>query len=363
MFKEQKFNLPNKYSPDKPTDFSVGEKEKRKKTALERVKKAINVFMAFGFISLSPGIFETKFQPDKTPSPEAYVTLLGEKDFDRQEMLKEKVDYIIKEYSSEAITRLMFANDFGQLNLKRNPAEPNISGFEQLGLRNEDLKKIWNEDYYPKDSINKNLKSVAYLNEVRPMRSVNQKYSETGEAAAVADNLIEDKISIFRDKERYLKISSKNNIFEMVNTLDFHFSHDLGHINDWTGNNKLTPGERLDFLYEVSRAKVDPNSLCEDIPSSKYVKTINNKDPQIEKYFKAAEYWAVLCGFFLNFPEEFEDIATAEEKQLINKWLLRGNSYDAVEANKKRITAKKRLFGNPRVKPHENKNILSAKRK
>ena len=169
---------------------------------------------------------------------------------------------------------------------------------------------MWSESFYPKGTIVGNLQEVKFHREEKQTNQYGFFHTNVGEV-----NKFTDVINFFIKNEK--EYPSKK---DFVDTLDWYFSHELAHINDWANNNNLSPEERVQFLYEVTEAFDAPDSF-RDIFG--YVAEIKDTDTQMEKYAKVVEYWAVVCEYYLTFSDDvsFEKEHPTEHK-LIKKWLL-----------------------------------------
>ncbi len=96
---------------------------------------------------------------------------------------------------------------------------------------------------------------------------------------------------------------SANEIFGIL-------AHELGHANDWSGDNEMNREEKMDLLLHVGDRLDD-----EDRYYSSYVEAIQNDDEQRERYLKASEYWAEICEAYFSDPGNmnYTDYALVEE--------------------------------------------------
>jgi len=73
--------------------------------------------------------------------------------------------------------------------------------------------------------------------------------------------------------------------------------HEIAHANDWVRSKNLSVLERANMLLEVT-ARLESG----DRYLSTYVESINNEDKSLEKYLKAAEYWAEISSIYFTQP-------------------------------------------------------------
>lgn len=237
-----------------------------------------------------------------------------EKNISQEELdsleLEEKINYLIEELHSHVFIKMISSNEKNKEDYSQNPQ---INGFEKKGINNNIFKKLWNEKYYPKGTIVGQLKEIKY--EDSPSKS---SYTD-GENSASVDFYENDVITFYGTKHKHLEnVPLKHK----VDVLDMIFSHELGHINDWVGKNNLSLSERINFLHDITKAFSKEGSF-RDIGG--YINGVSHKKEKLEKYIKVSEYWAVLCEYYLTFPDIFEANTSLEEKKLINKWFVSEN--------------------------------------
>ena len=114
-------------------------------------------------------------------------------------------------------------------------------------------------------------------------------------------------------------------------------SHEAGHMVAGDFSNSMTQEQRIDFFYDIAHVYHSSN-IRETITSKDYVDQINAQDEKSQNYLVISEYWAILCESYLNRPEEFFALASQQEKELIQKWLLKekGQNFDPKAARDKR---------------------------
>ena len=77
--------------------------------------------------------------------------------------------------------------------------------------------------------------------------------------------------------------------------------HELGHANDWENDSQLSPEERVALLLAVNNRVQSAERYM-----SYYVESIRNKEPELERYLKAKEYWAEICQAYFDNPEHMD---------------------------------------------------------
>jgi hypothetical protein len=296
-----------------------------KKTIFERVEKSLKIFMAMGIVVLgADSIFESRLVKGYTP--DHYIKYCGIENELQQKDLKLKLIELEKHFSPQFLSNLESLIEKINHNSREITSTPKIEGFENVGLGNEEMATLWNENNYPAGTINGKIGKIGYQN----ISKKNTKEYHMGgmKAAEVAPAENDIKFLGLKNKEH----SSKK---DFVGTLDWYFSHELGHINDWVHGNEFKPEERVDFILEVTSAFDKPDSFRDRMG---YINSINNPNPHLEKYCKVVEYWAVLCECYLTFPDLAAISFSPEERNLIEKWFLgkNGQKFNPKDALAKR---------------------------
>jgi hypothetical protein len=313
--------------------------ESKKEKAKKYIEKMIRVFLAAGFITFSHASVERRFQEIIGKDYKAYTEYIGETDEDKREMLEEKASYLEDKYSPEIMSFLIFAHEESQKRKKEITGYPKIEGFEQMRIENDQLKKLWDPKNYPSGTILGNVAKIKFINKVVGANEINKDYEmEERQATASAEGVKEDNIYFYKAKG----MNEFGAALELIGALDWAFAHELGHLNDWDASNHLTPEQRLEFFYELSKIFGKSDSLNKELAQSADVRSIGEDTP-IKEYIKLKEYWAVLCNNYLTFPEQFFSVASPDEARLIKKWLLKGEEFDVEAAQEERKQIKESI--------------------
>jgi hypothetical protein len=300
-----------------------------KEQSLRKVSKIMAAFVVAGIITFGPGTegFKNIAAPS---SPEKYIEYVEKQpgaDEVKAEMLRGKLKFLEEKFSSRIIDYLMMGDRAAKENNQNIPSQPIISGFDKVGINNKDMGTLWSKKFYPVGAIENNIASINYLGN----RAGNvPDYNIGGEAAAGARDF-SDVVYFHNDG---LQIESKKDLQDKIGSLDWHFTHELGHNTDWANQNKLTPVERVEFLHDIAKAFEKPGSFRDPLG---YIDSINNPDKHKENYYKVREYWASLCEQYLSFPELSKDYLSKDETGLIKKWLEREDKeFNPIKAEKEK---------------------------
>jgi hypothetical protein len=306
-------------------NFSNPEKEAKKK-----IGKIVTAFVTAGIMTLGPGnkmIEEIMHGSSSKDYVEYSRSYTGGNEME-EEALREKLNFLEDKFSSAAINTLALSNQSEKKKAENEPARVVVSGFEKVGVDDRDLENLWSQNFYPAGIIENNVSEIEFLE--KNSKNV-EGYNIEGNMAASAGGFSE-KISFYASDNAYKNMG----IEERIKTLDWHFSHELGHSADWKNNNNLNPVERAEFLYEVAKTFEKPGSFRDVLG---YIDSINNPDKQKENYYKVTEYWAELCQTYLTFPDliKEEGVLSAEEVALVKKWMQKEDKeFDPLEAKKKK---------------------------
>lgn len=285
-------------------------KSEEKSRILNKINKAVRVFVATGVLTMgAQPMLENKFIEGY--NTESYVTYSGEDNEIQQEKMRENLQYLENKYSTGVVSFLNSADKEAKEKGMEINRVPKVIGFEKLNIDNDELKNLWSENFYPKGTINGEISEINYLDKTQ----LNvEEYNIKGEKAA--GTVRQTKIIDFS------KTTDYGNKTETLEALDWYFSHELGHLNDWSSKINLTSLERVEFLKEVTELFEEEDSFRD---TAGYIDSINNPDKYKELYCKVTEYWATLCEYYLSFSEGSK-IMSEKELSLIKKWLLRGEN-------------------------------------
>jgi hypothetical protein len=300
-----------------------------KEQSFQKAKKIISALIVAGIVTFGPGVegFKSITAPS---SPDKYITYVEKQsgaDEVKAEMMRGKLKFLEEKFSPHVTDYLMKADAAAKENSKNMPEKPVIAGFEKAGIDEKDLGELWSKKHYPVGAIEGNVSSVKYLG--TQTKNVSD-YNIAGQAAASAEDFT-DSIAFHDDG---IKVETKKDLLDRIESLDWHFSHELGHNVDWVNQNKLDPADRAEFLHDVAQAFEKPGSFRDPMG---YINSINNPDKQKENYYKVREYWATLCEEYLSFPELAKDYFSKDELVLVKKWLEREDkNFDPVKAEQGR---------------------------
>lgn len=294
-----------------------------------RIKKMARIIMAAGILTLGVGSYKfiAEGSESELQTPQKYVEYVennyGKIDETKKQDLVQKLEYLSQKFSPYIVQHLFESDKLRADSKMKIPTKPKVQGFENLGLDNSRLKELWSEKYYPNKTIEGNIDKIELKSEIKKVSSgykserilAEQTHSFTNEVLFFADP------------------SCKNNqesAKETVSSLDWTFSHALGHKNDFIQNNHLTTAERVEFLFEVTGAFEKPGSYRDILGN---IESMHDPEKQKENFYKVREYWAEIAQYYLTFPESIGSRLSPKEIALIEKWLLKNDAnFNAAKA-------------------------------
>lgn len=273
---------------------------------LDKINKAVKIFVATGVLTMgSQPMLENKII--EGCSAQSYIEYSGEDNEVQQEKIREGLEYLEGKYSKSIVSFLSVADEEAKDKKNSVNQSPEIVGFDKLNISDYDLKNLWSEEFYPKGTINGEISEIKYLDK---SHSNVEDYNIKGEKGAGTTR---------KDKSvEFTKADNYGNKSETLRALDWYFSHETGHLNDWSSKINLTSAERVQFLIDVTNSFEKEGSF-RDVMG--YIDSINNPIKHKELYYKVSEYWATLCEYYLSFSDS-NKILSEEEINLLKKWLL-----------------------------------------
>lgn len=298
------FNVDNKVMNfEKPTTSTEQES-----TLLKRLATMKHLRMLVGGLTVGAAFLLSEREVDKRNNivdkinneqnltPERKAELLTETEY-----LSEQFSDNIQFYLGEADKRADQERDESH-----KPVE--MIGFEEEGLNTDILREVWSEKYYPKGTILGQVEEVNYTRSTLVLSHYGM-----GNEATASTMEGEDVIKIHRlEDDGYTNPETY-----FMEAGDWSFSHELGHINDWTNNNTLSTDQRVEFLYEVTKHFNEPNSFQGVL---NYARRIHNDNKQKENYYRVREFWAELTETYFTFPEILKK-EDSEGYKLVEKWM------------------------------------------
>jgi len=306
----------------------------KKNRAWESAKKKLRILATVGMMSVPwagwAGL-ETLKALD-CMEPDEYIELV-EKDRELNEEeerdLAEKLNYLVDEYDTRVLKILERSSE--KAKESKEGEAPEIEGFEIFGISNKDLGDLWNEENYPKGTLKGNIEKIKFVVASEKISSYGYYHGEA-EAAGKAESSTNE-LTLMGSSET-LEESEK----KIKGNLDWHFSHELGHLNDWDAAQNLSLEERAEFLYEVTQALNKPDSFRDALG---YLDSFKGSGAGF-KYKKTSEYWGILCEYYFTFPEILAE--HAKEYTLVEKWIKRmDKDFDPVKARDRRKETLKEL--------------------
>jgi hypothetical protein len=316
-------------SIESPKFEKIDKKTERK----EEMKKKIRAMTAWGVITLSSfgalTLFTRKEDGQKY-KPKAIIADIEKKqllsEFEKAELSK-KLEYLKKNFSDNIFSQLQKSVEANKESISK-PIE--IKGFEKIGLRNEDLQKLWSEKYYPKGWLDDEISDIEYRNEEFTEKNMDYGRDKKAQYAGTNRQNMEGKSEI-----RFYASNPKDyeSMKDFIETLDWHFSHESSHANDWEGESRMDYKKRVDFLYEVSQNCFKEDAFRDILG---YVDSIKNKDKNKENYYKVREYWGACCEDYFTFPEILKQ-GNPREFEMVDKYVkMEDPNYNPIEKQAQR---------------------------
>lgn len=245
---------------------------------------------------------------------------------DQIRVLTLQLEYLEKEFSIGIVSRLHTASEDAQLWKKGPERRLQILGFDQLGMNNGALAELWSEKFYPKQWIKGNLRNVIYSKNSLKTDIYGKEQYRAGDADKLNHDILLYGLHPGEIDNKLTYKAHKEN-------LDWIFSHELGHCNDWIGGTYLLPLERIEFLVEVTKAYKTPGSFRDLFG---YVESITNNDKRIQEYYRVTEWWGTLCEWYFTFPDSLKR-SSEKDFMLVDKWVKkRDQQYDTKKSQKMR---------------------------
>lgn len=296
------------------------------------------------FVILCVGCFSCG-QPAKkeTGSFQAYVDILvseGEGKLSESQLkeAENQLRLISAEFSGQIIPYLLEAYLEGLAFRIRNETitTPNLFGFEELGIENSQLSKLWSRGYYPARWIEGNVIKIIFQKKAKKFSDDNNLYNLEGYKAGEAGDF-RHQVTLFGDPGEV----SPQTVYSTKGNLDWHFSHELGHNNDWINAPYLSARERLDLLVAVLGLYKGPRLLLQDY----YLGSITDPNPLKQNYYRAREWWATTCEYYFTFPGTLKE-SRPEWFALVDSHVKKYDpSYNTMTKQKEREKVLMKLIG------------------
>jgi len=312
----------------------IGEKKKEQLTAREKLEKKIRTMAAWGVIALSSlGVLKlsTEKKYEQKYNPKALIADIEKKqsfsEIEKAEFNK-KLEYLKDNFSENIFPQLKGSVE---ANKESTPKPIEVRGFEKAELFNRDFQNLWSEKYYPKGWLDDEISMVEY----KGKDLEGDKWPDYGRGkktryGGIAEQLKGGKSKIEFYFEGPKEYDSKKDFIE---TLDWYFSHESSHANDWESESQMDFKNRVDFLYEVSQNCFKKDAFRDILG---YVDSIKNPDPHKERYFKVREYWGSCCEYYFTFPEALQQDHPSEFAMVDKYVKMEDPKYNPIEKEAQR---------------------------
>lgn len=255
---------------------------------------------------------------------------------DQKAILVENLEFVSGEFSRYIISYLEEGCRVAKKWKQSGKHELNIFGFEYLSVSNEKLAILWSEKYYPKHWIEGNVRSINYFKTVSRDKVYGKDFYYSGRTED-----FKHLVNFFASPDSGSEVQKKKTEEATKTNLDWTFSHELGHNNDWVNATYLSPRERIELLAEVARAYSHPQSFKSVMG---YVDSIENEDKFKQKYYRTREWWGTVCEWYFTFPDLLRQ-RSEKDFRLVDKWVRkRDPQYDTQKMQREREKLLKKII-------------------
>jgi len=317
------------------------EKRDEKSELRKKFEHKLRTMAAWGVIALSSFgaiTLATRKEGERKYKPKAIIADIEKKqslsEIEKAELNK-KLEYLRENFGENIFPQLKKSVE---ANRESNPKPTEIKGFEKIGLSNKDFQNLWSEKYYPKGWLDDEISVVEYKGKgLKGGKGPDYGGGKEIRYGGIENMQKEGKSKIefyFKGQEEYG--SNK----EFIETLDWYFSHESSHANDWEGESQMDYKKRVDFLHEVSQNCFREGAFRDIF---EYVDSIKNKDKNKENYYKVREYWGSCCEYYFTFPEILKE-DHPREFEMVDKYVkMEDKNYNPVEKYNQRMEVIKQM--------------------
>jgi len=310
---------------EKPPQDNSENIELSEKTTLEKLKelpiyKRVRQMLIYMAVSASlVTIAELTNKSDNSLERDRQEEIQPELDAEQAEKLREQRAYIEKNIGPHVLDFLARRHLIEQKEISNNV---DIEGEERFDIEESTLKSLWSEEgNYPKGWINESIEKVRLVGSSDIKKPVYAKES-TVMAGGTRENIMN--LAVFEDVPQDQKLKS----------LDWIFSHEIGHLNDWENSSNVNFNERIDLLVSVHKRMNEPNHFEDVISSYDDMKDVGNEEQR--QFYLAREYWGNLCEYYFTFPDILKE-RSPEDFELVDSWVKkRDPQFDPFIASEKR---------------------------
>lgn len=223
--------------------------------------------------------------------------------------LQDQKEYIQREIGPHILSHLLSSHLEER---DREAKDLEINGSEKVGVEAATFRALWSEgDTYPRGWIDDDIDEVDIVDDDLLENKDVVYRKENQELAGVADHLNRMQLVV-------IDVPDKKDKLE---TLDWTFSHESGHLNDWAKDRNAKLYERVDLLARVHQRMTAPDRFRDPLGDSYGdMKMIKNEEKR--QFCLTKEYWATLCEYYFTFPEILRNEAPADF-DLVDEWVKR----------------------------------------
>jgi len=303
------------------------EKKPEKSEARKKFEKKLRTMIAWGTIAISSlPVFkllekELGLTYDQKATMAYVEKQRGPLTENEKIELQQKINYLRKQFGNKIIPWLK-ENTEANKEVFSQPLE--VNGFEKVGLSSKDLQKLWSEKYYPKGWLNEEVAIVEYQDTESPEEIISGFAEGALSAAHKPGEKGKSQIVFFKS----IHPETNDEFKELVRMLNWHFSHEVSHANDWDNEAELDFKRRIEFLHEITQSCFREGAFRDAFGN---IESIKNSIPFVERYNKTREYWANICDRYFAIPKEFKEVYP-DEFALVDKYVkIEDPTYDPVK--------------------------------
>jgi hypothetical protein len=309
--------------------------EEEKKRDKRSLRKALSVCVA-GLALYGYGFYKSAMKnreiEESKPANAYWLKLEKSSHLDerRKADLRKRMAAIKGRLGEEAFVLLNRSLDYAKQPM---PAHPDVRGFEQMGISNKDAASLFAADLYPAGTVDGNLQGIVYDGKFLDLNILDKEGRPSGAEGEVSN----DAARILFHKHE--PVPTAEGALKVIKYFSFIASHESSHKRDWGLDFRLTPEQRLDFLFEAYEVFLNSNQHSThtdvmDKENERLEKQFGKNQKHYKFYIQLEEWWADMCTEALNYPEDFFRDASPKEAALIKKWFVRGDKkFDFYQAN------------------------------
>jgi len=296
-------------------------------------KAATGIVGVLGGVTIKEIIDKGGNETQLEPVIENYVQLIDSEealDSTTATQIRTQLQYLAEQFSPSAIGLLKKDHESAVASREQTPGTTIHNRTGAAGISEKFLEHLWvNGDTYPAAWVAQ-VSEINFVAEQKSMADVGL----AGSAAATMDR--SNDIMTFYDARLSRETSQQSEaVSKLISKWDETFSHELGHANDWIGNDQLSARQRLEMLYTVTRHYVSRHETEHNLDWS-YPDRLTQENVYDERLAKVTEWWAELCTDYFQNPADLQSIRP-DLYRLVHTFVQRSDrTFDPFRAADKR---------------------------